>query len=1047
MNRELFLAILAMDSYNRGYARRLRIGESGPDGPSDDLGQFLGGAQIVRQSGTTSDRPEYQSGFYAIAYEWNGETIISYRGTDDPAADTNSGYGLGAGYPGLNLSQLFLGGLFDHIYGDTFGGLVTDAFVGLGVAAEETQSNLALEFYSAVTGAPVTDIMSTDVPDDVVVVGHSLGGGLAGLVASLSGAEGYGYDHMPFVQGAYYYAINFMAALAEASNDPEFLDVLAEKATPEEFGDIKTKLQQFGQAYQGTIDDFELAGLRPPSVDNFTAVAVEGELLTYVRNGDVQNIAGFIAAVTAVLTGNLAALAVAIEGWSQAITTPILEATVPSEEISLNGALPSSLDLVKRHSQALLVILKYAEVTAIDGDWKTAAPQLIEALFDDDIGEALGRSSGSVESGGQGAYSPSDQLKAAIAYSAIDEGERPFGDTGIVAWYNDGNVLGRILAQANVSDAFRNISGDLARIAAQYAGHLAFQDVEDPIFNAGVLDTNGDLSALSIDLSDVTWDAGKEHKDMEIVGISTLIRNATGDTRFPLNYYGPVPGQADGVEWASPTRAGSKWLYGVEDPGSIVGRLSVQTMDEAFDGHAPGGSGRLASDEIAVFVLGDGNDRVTGTDDNDFLIGSGGVDTLFGGLGDDMLFGGDENDILSDIHGRNFFQGGAGDDRVDLQVAGALSGYEVALRAVPSPDNDRKTDIEFTLKSALTGVTETNRMQDVEQLVLTEYGDRLTLNASTMNEYVTGYIDPFGTPFTVDMANATSGLINQANFDQVEYLANGDAESGVSGVFWRNGTTQAALPNLSYSQYSILGSFSAVPVLLSNLSGFSFLLEDLTAFDDIVRVKGLEDVILTGEDDSFAFTSHDYSIHSGFGTITAGAGEDVILFEGARFFGAGEYLDPEQQAREEARAAAIAAGQEYTGPDVDESSARASEELRLTIDGGEGDDRLMVRGGEAAIVVGGEGRDFLYNSSYKGQLWGDGLDGRGASYTGAGSDDTFWWSAGSFIMDAGKNDRLQMFGLPIIGGSNAVLFGAGLEKNTARDWVLPFITYGLTGPS
>lgn len=37
MNRDLFLAILAMDSYNRGYGRRLKVGENGPDGPGDNL--------------------------------------------------------------------------------------------------------------------------------------------------------------------------------------------------------------------------------------------------------------------------------------------------------------------------------------------------------------------------------------------------------------------------------------------------------------------------------------------------------------------------------------------------------------------------------------------------------------------------------------------------------------------------------------------------------------------------------------------------------------------------------------------------------------------------------------------------------------------------------------------------------------------------------------------------------------------------------------------------------------------------------------------------
>ena len=38
------------------------------------------------------------AGFYAIAYDWNGETVISFRGTDGLLIDALNGYGLGAGF-------------------------------------------------------------------------------------------------------------------------------------------------------------------------------------------------------------------------------------------------------------------------------------------------------------------------------------------------------------------------------------------------------------------------------------------------------------------------------------------------------------------------------------------------------------------------------------------------------------------------------------------------------------------------------------------------------------------------------------------------------------------------------------------------------------------------------------------------------------------------------------------------------------------------------------------------------------------------------------
>ena len=66
---ELFMAILSMDSYNRGY-------DEGVEGLGD-LGAFIGTAEIVSQSDVQSGSDERAAGFYAAAYQWNGETIIS----------------------------------------------------------------------------------------------------------------------------------------------------------------------------------------------------------------------------------------------------------------------------------------------------------------------------------------------------------------------------------------------------------------------------------------------------------------------------------------------------------------------------------------------------------------------------------------------------------------------------------------------------------------------------------------------------------------------------------------------------------------------------------------------------------------------------------------------------------------------------------------------------------------------------------------------------------------------------------------------------------
>jgi hypothetical protein len=114
MNADVFRAILAMDSYNRGYSP----GINGLGGKDSKLGLATLGedAETLLSQGSAQ-----AAGFYASAYSWNGQTVISYRGTNFETVGPDgtflsspafkyalNGWTLGAGFPQAKQAVLAL---------------------------------------------------------------------------------------------------------------------------------------------------------------------------------------------------------------------------------------------------------------------------------------------------------------------------------------------------------------------------------------------------------------------------------------------------------------------------------------------------------------------------------------------------------------------------------------------------------------------------------------------------------------------------------------------------------------------------------------------------------------------------------------------------------------------------------------------------------------------------------------------------------------------------------------------------------------------------
>jgi hypothetical protein len=146
-SNDVFLAVLAMDSYNRGYLTGLKA----------LTGTGIGTATIVEDK--VGDE-EKAAAFYAVTYNWDSKTVISYRGTtfevgENTAKDIWNGWRLGIGF------------------------------------ADASQPQYAKAYYEARTGL---SIYNQSAPSNVILTGHSLGGGLAGFISSLTGAKANVYE-------------------------------------------------------------------------------------------------------------------------------------------------------------------------------------------------------------------------------------------------------------------------------------------------------------------------------------------------------------------------------------------------------------------------------------------------------------------------------------------------------------------------------------------------------------------------------------------------------------------------------------------------------------------------------------------------------------------------------------------------------------------------------------------------------------------------------------------------------------------------------------
>ncbi len=655
---------------------------------------FFNGAEILDTAVNATD------GFFAVAYRVADEVVIAYEGTNFPAS--------------LSLADIGAG-LQDAFYGWSGGAGVW----------QSSQSRQAVEFYNAIYdrihGA------ASDLPSNlsITTTGHSLGGGLAGLVASLKGTKAVIFDNMPF---------ELAAGLAAAAGDvvqairglgmtvAEFVDTagdalkeqvnqaLAISYLANPLSAITTNvgltiyvdgvLEPITKAVLEDVEAYLVADAQTRAGADITGNAITGEVLEYLRHFQETGVTPFDFYFGGTERDEFSF-------WAD--LSPLR---------GIISALGAVGETVARHSMDHLLAHIYlasrgdldkADVAFIGGD-------LTASLFNDDMAAAAG-------------FDGAAAMYRALSQTAAVEPGAPFGTQGLAAMFSDAADAGATIDETeyNFNLGLANsdfvVRGALAEAIVVFAASLARSGKTEAILGQGFLRANyGEM--LTVDYSRALWaDAG--FTGTELPGRADVI------DRFDYDDYFVVLPWADAVElamqftWGATSTDGFERLHylRVDDGRSAGITVDLDMIDDSY-GLSGGGAIASASGSGDVMLATDFNDRITGSQRNELIDLGDGNDTVDGAEGNDIIVrngatnyvdGGDGNDILVYYQNRSglFF------DNYRISDLDDGSGYdyiieEINIFGTPNGTVDYVRNVEWV-------------QFDAERLALAPSSDRISL--------------------------------------------------------------------------------------------------------------------------------------------------------------------------------------------------------------------------------------------------------------------------------------------------------------------------------
>ncbi len=643
---QLMNAVLSMDSYNRTYSPGVVV-------RTTEIGDYSYlNIALPTNSQTIS--------FSASAYRGNdGSIVISYRGTDDGIADYTNGWEIGAGVP--------------------FG----------------PQFMAAFQFYNSVRDYLVEEATSAGLEFDeenITTTGHSLGGGLAALVASMK--------HV---------------------NADTFANMTFESAALNAFEDISSGNSSIAEVARDLIYGSNDIMQPPQLTSNISGYAINGEVLEPLRARQTTNV----------------------------------------ETIDIGDVDYLTLGPNDRHSIALHTIMMWErdnEATVVG--WEPASTYVWNSYSNERIASAAGFGSSVT-----GTNDVLFNMQVALAYSVVDEGSKPFGDTGVIAFFNDARDLGVAITLENSAFLNEDIKQGIADLTVQYAGLLATNAIlgTTSVAAGGILTSHNAGDTLSIDFREETWAVGPNTTTPyeKTVLISNIVSTQIS-----------IPELNDGLAWYQ-TNANNVTHSGVDLIGSVtIDIVGANTVIPALDVDI----GQL--DLIAVNKSVDAT--VRGISD-DFLLGTSDANTLIGGEGTDLIFGVEGDDVLIGGAGISFISGGGGNDLITAINHASISvgtGDDVVWlgnnnngsRVITLEDGDNSDSLIYN-GYKLTGGTWTIFEEEYVNVYWDENRDSIEY---TWSYLVAGQIDSIGAIYQYISDNTLEVYLPDHTIVYINNFENGD---------------------------------------------------------------------------------------------------------------------------------------------------------------------------------------------------------------------------------------------------------------------------------